>query len=117
MPRDADGHRQQRDLGPPPLREQRADAVKHRAPHQGDGNDFGAHGYGAVFAEIADVFAEVTVRDQPFVKPRRRADPEGRRQQQKRRRGQQRDKDADDTQHERNAPQYGEENFHGTKIA
>lgn len=117
VPCDADGHGQQRQLRPPPFAQYPEDAVEHRRPHQGDGKDLGAQGYGAVFAEVADVLAETAVRQEPRVKPRRRTHPEGRRQQQERRGGQQRQEDADDAQRKGDAPEYGEEDFHDAKIA
>jgi len=117
MPSNAHGDGEQRGLRPPPSGERRKNAVEHRSPHQRERNDLGAKRYGAIFAEVADIPAQTGVRQQPIVKPGRRADPQCGGEQQKRRGREQRHENTDDTQHERQTPQGGEEKFHGAKIA
>ena len=42
-------------------------AIGEGYPHHGHGDDFGAEGDGAVFAEVADVGAQVFLVDEPLV--------------------------------------------------
>ena len=79
MPRHANGDGKQGRLRPPPGGKQRENAVKHRPPHERQGNDLGTERYGAIFAEVPYILAETGVCEQPTVKPGRRTHPKGRR--------------------------------------
>ena len=71
MPRHTDGDGKQGRLRPPPGGKQRENAVKHRPPHERQGNDLGTERYGAIFAEVPYILAETGVCEQPTVKPGR----------------------------------------------
>ena len=46
---------------------QEEDAIEHRSPHQHKGDNLGAERYCLVFPEIADIWTEVPVIQQPVI--------------------------------------------------
>ena len=63
---DSCGYQSQENLYPY-KRNQEEDAIEHRSPHQHKGDNLGAERYCLVFPEIADVWTEVPVIQQPVI--------------------------------------------------
>ena len=74
------------------------------------------HLYGAIFAEVTDIRAQMPLVQKPRIEAGRRTNVKGGGEEQEGRRRQQRHEDTDDTQPQEEAPEYDTQNFHGVKI-
>ena len=66
MPSDADGKCDEKKFYPDGIANGYR-AISQRYPNHRDGDDFGTQRYGAMFAEVTDVCAEVFLADEPLI--------------------------------------------------
>ena len=67
MPRDAHSKQGHQHLCPPPSVDHCEDAVAYGEPHERHRGDLHSEGYGAMFAEVADIGAQILLVDEPMV--------------------------------------------------
>lgn len=116
VPTGSDCEQKQPELRPPPRIDDPKDAIPHRQPDQRHGNNLRLQRYGAIFAEVTDIRAQMPLVQKPRIEAGRRTNVKGGGEEQEGRRRQQRHKDTDDTQPQEEAPEYDTQNFHGVKI-
>ena len=100
----------------PPGVEYQHHTMKRREPQQRQSHYLGAQRYAAVLAETAYVRTEISVPEKPSVSTRRTAKEHRRRKQKKGRGGQQGQKYACNSQHQRHRTYQHENIFHAAKI-
>ena len=112
----SDCEQKQPELRPPPRIDDPKDAIPHRQPDQRHGNNLRLQRYGAIFAEVTDIRAQMPLVQKPRIEAGRRTNVKGGGEEQEGRRRQQRHENTDDTQPQEEAPEYDTQNFHGVKI-